>query len=140
MVGGLERVGWTGIDLTSKALYSLSRWSGQSQTKAIAEGPPRSAEPVLDLSPGESCGTRKGEVTFDEQWRIPGPLILSVTTLDDFVLAWQNLLLQDFRPPALLYSCDFEDLSRVHVGIRAPTHDRNASDHTFIDLRKIVAL
>jgi len=140
MAEGSGRAEWIGIDLTLKALYSLLRWLGQSQTKAIAEGPPRSAEPVLDLSQGESCGTRQGEVSFDEQWRIPGPLVLPVTTLDDFVLPWQNLLLQDFRPPAFLYPCDFEDLSRVHVGIRAPTHDRDASDHTFIDLRKIVAL
>jgi len=31
-------------------------------------------------------------------------------------------------------------LGRVHVGVRAPAHDRDASNHTFINLRAIVAL
>lgn len=49
-----ERAGWTGFDLTSMALHSPQRWSGRSQTKAIAEEPLHSAEPVLDLALGES--------------------------------------------------------------------------------------
>lgn len=64
----------------------------------------------------------------------PSALIFPVPSLHDFVFSRQYLLLKDLSATPLVYPGDLEDLRRVHEGVRAASHHRDASYHTFVDL------
>lgn len=70
--------------------------------------------------------------------RVPGSLIFAVSTLDDFVLAWEYFLLENLGPAPFVDARDFENLGRIHVGVISPTHYCNAPDHAFVDLVETV--
>ena len=65
---------------------------------------------------------------------LPCSLIFTVSTLHDLVFAGQYLLLENLGSASFVHACDFQDLSRVHVGVIPSTHYCNATNHTFVDL------
>ena len=64
----------------------------------------------------------------------PGSLILPITTLYDLMLSGQYFLLEDFRPSTLIDASHLENLSGIHKAIVSPSHNRNSSDHAFVNL------
>lgn len=67
----------------------------------------------------------------------PRSLVLSVASLNNLVFPRKDFLLKDLGTPTLVYTSDFEDLSRVYIGIRAPAHHRDVPDHAFVDLGRV---
>jgi hypothetical protein len=67
-------------------------------------------------------------------WFSPGSLIFSIATLNNLVLSWEYLLLEDLCATALVYPRYFEDLRSIHIGIGTAAHDRYTSYHTFVNL------
>ena len=71
----------------------------------------------------------------DERDDLPGALVLSIAALDNFVFSWEDVAFEDFGPSTFLHASDFEDLSRVHVRVRPPPHDRYSSHHALVYLQ-----
>lgn len=65
---------------------------------------------------------------------VPCSLILAVAPLNDLMFSGQDFLFENLCAAALVYACDLEYLSRVHVGVGATAHDCNAAHHALVDL------
>ena len=65
---------------------------------------------------------------------LPCSLILPIASLDDLVLPWQDLLLEDLGTTTLVHTGNLENLGCIHIGVRTSTHDGNAADHALVHL------
>ena len=63
----------------------------------------------------------------------PCALIFAVSTLYLFVLAREDLFLEDFGALALVYAGNFQDLSRIEPAITAAAHYGDTADFHFVD-------
>lgn len=80
------------------------------------------------------------DVRSQDEWKeadAPGSLVLPVASLNNLVFAGQDFLLEDLGTPAFVHASDFEDLGRVHIGIRAPAHHCDVSNHAFVHLGRV---
>ena len=56
------------------------------------------------------------------------------------MLAGKYLLLEDLCSAAFVDTRDFQNLSSIHIRVGSSAHDRNATDHAFVDLRCALGL
>src|SRR5438105_2267859 len=66
------------------------------------------------------------------QEHAPCALIFAISSLDLLMLSRQNLLFQNLRPLALLYTSDFQYLGGIEPVVRPPPHDRYVVNRHFV--------
>ena len=74
-----------------------------------------------------------------DQLDSPSALVLPIASLDDFMLARENLLLQYLGSSTFVDTRYLKNLCRVHIGVGTSAHDSDAADHAFVDLYASVA-
>ena len=85
---------------------------------------------ILDFRKARLCSS----VLLACQNGVPGSLVFSITTLDNLVFAWQDLLLQNLCTPAFVHTSNLQYLRSIYIGVCSPSHDRDAANHALVDL------